>query len=212
MIKITESGIGGVSILKHVYKKFPHADFEYTCNFSAKNIFLEKIETIINTSSQHSRFGRIGIVCETALDEKIIDNYIQNRDSNKNIFITKTLPLLKTLIEENWEKKPETKSILRKNLLPLKSNNIDTLILFSPYFDILKKEFQKKMGKNCIIISASEIVAEEITQTLTNEMCNNKKQFFLNTNLYTVEKFKMIAQKFFCEGISTKSIKTLETI
>ena len=208
MIKITESGIGGVSILKHIYRKFPHADFEYICDFSVKNIFIEKIEKIINTSSKNSRFGRIGIACETETEEKIIHHYTQNLNT-KNIFITKALPLLKPLIEENWEKKPETKSILRKYLLPLKSNNIDTLILFSPYFDILKKEFQKKMGKNCVIISASEIIAEDIIATLHAEMCNNKKQFTLNTNLYTAEKFRIIAQKFFCEGISEKSIKII---
>ncbi|HID91836.1 TPA: hypothetical protein EYG96_03130 [Candidatus Gracilibacteria bacterium] len=211
MIKITISNPAGLSILKHIYSKFPHADFEYTCDFSAnKNIQESDIKNVLEKASNITRFGRIGIVCETHEEEIQINNYISKKNtSNKNIFIAKALPLLKPLIEENWEKKPETKSIIRKYLLPLKSNNIDTLILFSPYFDILEKEFQKKMGKNCVIISASEIQAENIMKNTAEILCNNNKQFFVNTDLYTSEKFKHIAQKFFCEGISEKSIQVI---
>ncbi len=217
MIKIKQSGAAGLSILKYIYSKFPHADFEYTCDFSEDNNISElDIKNNIEKANTITRFGRIGIICETYEEEVQIKHYIQNiqdrenRDiHNKNIFITKALPLLKPLIEENWEKRPETKSIIRKYLLPLKSNNIDTLILFSPYFDILTKEFQKKMGKNCVLLSASEIQAENIMKNIADISCNNNKKFFVNKNLYTPEKFRHIAQKFFCEGISEKSITAI---
>lgn len=211
MIKIRQSGVAGVLILKHIYSKFPHADFEYTCDMFPNTTIQESdIKSVLEKAIGITRFGRIGIVCETETEEMQINNYISKKNtSSKNIFITKALPLLKPLIEENWEKKPETKSIIRKYLLPLKSNNIDTLILFSPYFDILEKEFQKKMGKNCIIISASEIQAETIMENTAEISCTNTKQFFIHPHLYTAKKFRHIAQKFFCEGISEKSIHIL---
>ncbi len=219
MIKLKQDNPAGISIMKYIYKKFPHADFEYTCDMlETANKNLDKIkylDYIIKKSCEISRFGKIGIVCETEQEKQAIENYISTQVSEKTVFIIKALPLLKPLIEENWEKKPETKSIIRKYLLPLKSNNIDTLVLFSEYFDILQKEFQKKMGKNCKIISGTEIQAEEIINTAlknsenNNIECNNNKIFIVNKNLYTTEKFKHIAQKFFCEGISEKSITVL---
>ncbi len=98
---------------------------------------------------------------------------------------SQSCPLLVPLIEEGWIKKPETRMILKKYLLKLKSCHIDTLILGCTHYPLLEKEFAKKMGKNCILINSGKAQAQkfkeylhlhqEIAQTLSQ---NGTRQFF----------------------------------
>jgi len=70
MIKITSVNPAKLSILKHIYSKFPHADFEYTCDFSQNTDIQESdIKSIIEKSETITRFGRIGVICETEAEE-----------------------------------------------------------------------------------------------------------------------------------------------
>ncbi|MEI7511537.1 MAG: glutamate racemase [Candidatus Peregrinibacteria bacterium] len=77
-------------------------------------------------------------------------------------------PLLVPLIEEGWIKKPETRMILKKYLLKLKSCHIDTLILGCTHYPLLEKEFVKKMGKNCVIVNSGRSQAQKFEEYLKN--------------------------------------------
>jgi glutamate racemase len=75
-------------------------------------------------------------------------------------------PLLVPLVEEGWMKKPETKMIIKKYLLPLKVRQIDTLILGCTHYPLLKDIIQRKIGKKVGVIDSSIAVAEKVKSFL----------------------------------------------
>lgn len=71
-------------------------------------------------------------------------------------------PLLVPFIEEAWHNKAEAISILKKYLRPLKSCNIDTLILGCTHYPLMHGHFQRIMGKKVRILNSGDITAEKL--------------------------------------------------
>ena len=67
-------------------------------------------------------------------------------------------PLLEPLVEEGWHNKPEARMMIKKYLHPLKVRQIDTLILGSTHYTVLKRIIQQKIGKRVRIIDSPEAV------------------------------------------------------
>lgn len=110
--------------------------------------------------------------------------------------IQQACPLLVPLIEEEWHEKPETKMILRKYLRPLKSYNVDTLILGCTHYPYLVKDFQHMMGRRTTIVNPPEVVAESLTAYLarhpeiTKQLSRGQKPIFKTTdNPWKFEEF-----------------------
>lgn len=76
-------------------------------------------------------------------------------------------PLLVPLVEEGWSHKPEGRMILKKYLLPLKSENIDTLILGCTHYPFMLNEFRRIMGKKMQVPNPGEIIARSLKDYLT---------------------------------------------
>jgi len=77
-------------------------------------------------------------------------------------------PLLVSLVEENWINKSETKTIIRKYLSPLKSEQVDTLILGCTHYPFLKDIIQKKIGRSVKIVDSAEEVTKDLKEYLTD--------------------------------------------
>ena len=75
-------------------------------------------------------------------------------------------PLLVSLVEEGWTTKPETASIVKKYILPLKAKKIDTLILGCTHYPVLKGLISQKMGKQVYIVDSSQAVAASVKEYL----------------------------------------------
>lgn len=114
-----------------------------------------------------TKTGRIGVVGTRAtINAKSYD--IELRKLNPAIHVQgQACPLLVPLIEEGWASKRETKMILKKYLRPLKTANIDTLILGCTHYPHLYKGFQRIMGKNVRIPHPGEIVAASLKDYLS---------------------------------------------
>jgi glutamate racemase len=166
---------------------------------------------------QLTRFGNIGVVGTTAtIKSGVYDQELRQaalkyyrptaKKAHPEIKIfSNNCPLLVPLIEEGWSKKPETKSILRKYLLPLKNCHIDTIILGCTHYPILKKEFQRKLGKNCAIVNASQEQALSLKKYLENHpevdqlLTKNHHRLFYTTDC--PEKFSTLGSLFLGETI-----------
>lgn len=147
-----------------------------------------------------TRFGVIGVVGTSAtINSKVYEQEIkkiekehykpQEKKANKNITVKqKATPLLVPLIEENWQKKPETKMIMRKYVRELKHAHVDTFILGCTHYPILKKQFEKIMGKNCTVINSSKEQALSLKQYLKNhpdldkQLSKSKKRTYYTTD------------------------------
>ena len=81
--------------------------------------------------------------------------------------IQQACPLLVPLVEEGYERKPETRKILRTYLAPVKSANPDVLILGCTHYETLHPLFQQNMGKRCTVLHSPSIVALKLREYLS---------------------------------------------
>jgi len=126
--------------------------------FSSLPIF-EVISPAVKAAVEKTKNKRVGVIGTRAtINSGMYKKLIKAQDKEIKVF-SQAAPLLVPLVEENWLKKPETKKILKKYLLPLKQKQVDTLILGCTHYPFLKDIIKQKMGKNVELIdSASEVV------------------------------------------------------
>lgn len=71
-------------------------------------------------------------------------------------------PLLVPLIEEGWRRKPETARIVKNYLRPLRTRQIDTLILGCTHYPLLRRLIQAKIGRRVRVVDSSRGVAKAV--------------------------------------------------
>lgn len=124
--------------------------------------------------------------------------------------VQQACPLLVPLIEENWEKTPETKMILKKYIRPLKSHLPDTVILGCTHYGWLQKDIQRYFGKNIKVLDSGQIVADKLAEYLSKHTeyakikKSKNKTIFLTTDDH--KRFEYSAEKYLGRKIKAKTI------
>jgi glutamate racemase len=120
--------------------------------------------------------------------------------------IQQSAPLLVPLIEEGWLKRPETKMILKKYLHPLKTKQIETLILACTHYPYLYNDIKKIMGQKINVPHPGEIIATSLKKYLARHseltlsgVNKPTRQYYTTDN---PELFKELAEKFLEHKIS----------
>jgi glutamate racemase len=114
-------------------------------------------------ASKNLNFGIMGTratITSGIYETKIIENQPQAR------VYSVACPLLVPLVEEGWLDKAETAMIVKKYLQPLKTRQIDTLILGCTHYPLLKKVIQRKIGKRVHLIDSSISVSNSVNAFL----------------------------------------------
>lgn len=75
-------------------------------------------------------------------------------------------PLLVPLVEEGWAGRPVTTMIVKRYLLPIKTRQIDTLILGCTHYPVLKPIIQRKIGRRVTVIDSAETLAAALVAFL----------------------------------------------
>ncbi|MGE4519270.1 MAG: glutamate racemase [Desulfobacteraceae bacterium] len=222
MIGNFDSGIGGLTTVKAITDRLPHADILYFGDTARTPYGSKSPDTIRGYSAENGDFlikkgaKIIIIACNTA-SSAATDLLRQRYDipvfevitpavelavkttSNKKIGVIGTRatvssgiyeknikaidseikvhsnasPLLVPLIEEGFLDTPETKRILKKYLMPLRTRQIDTLILGCTHYPILKKLIAAKAGKRVKIIDSSTAIAESVVDFVNRDPNGN---------------------------------------
>ncbi len=161
-----------------------------------------------------SKKKRIGVVgTKATINSKAYEREIHKLDKNVTVF-EQACPLLVPLIEEDFHNKPEAISILKKYLHPIKSKNIDTLILGCTHYPLMKSHFKRIMGKKVSVLSSGEITAKSLKEYLERhpeiekKLSKKKKREFLTTADPTT--FKAFTEKHFKMKIKTPTKIELE--
>ena len=146
-------------------------------------------------ASQNRRFGVIGTratVDSGIYRKKIIDRHPTAREYSV------ACPLLVPLVEEGWLKRPETVRIVKKYLQPLKTRQIDTLILGCTHYPLLKRVIQKKIGSRVQLIDSSISISERVKTFLDHNQVieqrlghNGRLKLFVSD---VTDQFKKIAK------------------
>lgn len=127
----------------------------------------EVITPAVALALEESPKARIGVIGTRAtIASGIYEKKIKAQAQAARVFST-PCPLLVPLVEEGWLKKPETRMIVKKYLHPLKTRQIDTLILGCTHYPFLKSIIQHKIGARVRVISSSTAVAEQIRMFLS---------------------------------------------
>ncbi|MCK9439182.1 MAG: glutamate racemase [Patescibacteria group bacterium] len=143
---------------------------------------------------------RVGIIgTKATINSDVYGKEIRNLDRDLEVF-QKATPLLVSLIEENWLKKPETKMILKKYLRKLKVKKVEALVLACTHYPFLLKDIKRIMGKNCQVLDTEKIISDSLLSYLNRhpelgieKKMNPQLKFYATDN---VEKFKELGEFF----------------
>ena len=112
-------------------------------------------------------------------------------------------PLFVPLVEEGWAGKPETKTIARKYIYPLRLKQIDTLIMGCTHYPLLREVITEKIGRRVRLVDPAEEIVKQLKTYLaehSQEQKNRQKYFITDYN----SSFKDIARKWLTEEIEVE--------
>jgi len=160
---------------------------------------------------QVTRHGRIGVTGTRGTIKSRSFEIELKKLKPKIVVTSQACPLLVPLIEENYHNKPEAKMILKKYLRPLKSANVDTLILGCTHYPLMWRGFQRVMGKNCKVLHSGKVVAESLQNYLTRHpeieklLSKKEQRKFLTTD--NAERFEEVGREFWEGGLKAKKVE-----
>lgn len=100
--------------------------------------------------------GRIGVIGTRATIGS--GTYAKRLAQKKVEVLSVACPLFVPLVEEGWLDDSETKRIVRRYLSPLRTANIDTMILGCTHYPLLAPIIQRYMGKKVTLIDSGASV------------------------------------------------------
>ncbi|PIE71087.1 MAG: glutamate racemase [Deltaproteobacteria bacterium] len=126
----------------------------------------EVITPAVDRAIAETRSGRIGVIGTRATIKSGIYERMILEAAPDSTVISQPCPLLVPLVEEGWLTKPETRMIVKKYLHPVKTRQVDTLILGCTHYPLLKPIIQKKAGARVKIIDSSIAVTDSVVAYL----------------------------------------------
>lgn len=121
---------------------------------------------LVEKAVEVSRHGRIGVVgTQATVASRAYERELKKLRPEATI-AQQACPLLVPFIEEGWHEKPEARSVLRKYLRPLKTHNLDTLILGCTHYPLMHGDFVRMMGKTTHVFDTGPTVAESLADYL----------------------------------------------
>ncbi len=169
-----------------------------TAKFKGLPVF-EVITPAVEDAIAATRNNRIGVIGTRAtIASGIYEKKIKEQAPDAKVF-SAACPLLVPLVEEDWIRKPETRMIVKKYLLPLKTRQVDTLILGCTHYPVLSDIIQAKIGKRVAVIDSSKSTAARLKKAieedpdLTARLTKNKSARFYVSDI--TPQFEKTAQK-----------------
>ncbi|MFA6525165.1 MAG: glutamate racemase [Patescibacteria group bacterium] len=147
----------------------------------------------------------------STVESKSYVRELHNKDSKIKV-VQQACPLLVPLIEENWEKRPETKMILKKYIRPLKNHQPDTVILGCTHYGWLQKDIQNYFGRRTKVLNSGKIVADKLAIYLQKhpQFAHESTTKPPKRNFFTTEsnvRFESSARKYLGRNIQAKTIE-----
>lgn len=111
-------------------------------------------------------------------------------------------PLLVPLVEEKWLSHPATQLIIQEYLRPLRSQQIDTILLGCTHYPILASLIQKEAGEDVILVDSASTCAHQVDcllnqHQLRTPIVQDNHQYYVSDD---PEKFRSLAEHLFGEA------------
>lgn len=118
----------------------------------------EVVSPAVKMAVSHPKTRSIGVIgTRGTIGSGIYERKIKEARPGLSVF-SEPCPLLVPLVEEGWLSKPETRMIVKDYLHPLKTRQVDTLILGCTHYPVIKDIIHEKIGKRVRIIDSSTAV------------------------------------------------------
>ena len=127
---------------------------------------LDVINPAVNKAAMISKNGRIGVIGTRATIQSQVYEQGLNKIRPESKVLSRACPLLVPLVEEGWLNRQETKMIVRRYLHPLRSKQIDTLVLGCTHYPLLKHLIGPRIGRRVQLIDSSVEVARTVRSFL----------------------------------------------
>lgn len=116
---------------------------------------IDVIEPAVAKAVEVSPGGNIGVIgTHATIKSGVYQTKIHARRPGCTVNAA-ACPLLVPLVEEGWLTRRETKMIVKKYLHPLRSHQVDTLILGCTHYPLLKEIIIPRIGKRVHLVDSS---------------------------------------------------------
>ena len=113
-----------------------------------------------------TKTGRIGVIgTEGTIESQAYSEAIHRLKAELQVF-GQACPLIVPLVEEGWLEKPVALEIVKEYLVPLLSNQIDTLVLGCTHYPLLKDLLSRVAGPAVRLIDSAEETARTVGRQL----------------------------------------------
>lgn len=169
------------------------------------------IVPVAEEAARLSRAGRLGVIGTRATIGSGTYRREVKKISPALMLYQQSCPLLVPLVEAGRAAQPETKTILKKYLDPLKARRVDALILGCTHYPFLLTPIRRIMGKAVKVLDSPTIVAEKFADYLKRHpeiekrLSKNGRLVFYTTG--DREKFRRLGSKFLKKPI--KQVKKI---
>ena len=155
----------------------------------------EVISPAVAEAAAASKSGRIGVIGTSAtVRSAMYEKLLRQTRPDCQVF-QRACPLLVPLAEEGWLNRQETKMIIRRYLLPLRNQQIDTLVLGCTHYPLLATLIQPRIGKRVRLIDSSLAAAaflgrafSERTDLAGRLSTGGKNRFFVTDRTESVQR------------------------
>jgi len=152
--------------------------------------------------TQNNRIGVIGTI-STIKSDVYTDEL---KTSNPSIdVISSPCPLFVPLAEEGWLNEPATKLIAEKYLKPIKTANVDTLILGCTHYPLLTEVIQEVVSSKIKLVDSAQAIAAATVKLLAESKLLNDSKIAGDLNLFVSDlpaRFEIVASRFLGKKIS----------
>ena len=158
--------------------------------------------------SPHKRIGVIAT--EGSVSSRSFELELKKLDESVEVF-QQPCPLLVPLIEageQDWE---GTAMILQRYLAPLKTAQVDTLILGCTHYSILRKQIGAIMGQEARLICSGQVTAHKLVDYLKRHpeieqlLTRNGRRRYLTTDL--TPRFQQLASLFMGQALTPEVVE-----
>lgn len=162
------------------------------------------IKTLVNLT----KTGKTAVFTTSATAKsEYLKNLINTFAPNINVQVVGGSNL-EELVEEGEINTPETKQILKNQLMPLVDNGIDVIALGCTHYPFLRSQIEEIVGPEVTVVDSGGAIARRVNEVLKNEdLLSTQKVKDLYYTTSEVNKFESVATILLGEKVSAQHIK-----
>lgn len=169
------------------------------------SLLLDVISPVVNQITKISSPGaRIGVIGTRAtINSQIYSQKINQKRPDLQV-ISQACPLLVSLVEEGWIEEPETLSIIKKYLTPLKKSQLDYLILSCTHYPLIQDKIEKVVNGKTKVIDPGKVLAESLKEKQHLLGAGGREEFYVTDS---PERFAQLSKIFLGKEVDVKLVK-----